>query len=115
MEKLLTPQDVADLLQISIGTVYSHARTLGGFYPFGIQVLRFRAEDIHERLEGMGGVTRPLPAQRDKIQRERLQNAERIIRSRGQAGKRAEAADAGEDRHGIFRYLTREGGKSNEV
>ena len=33
MTQLLTPSDVAELLQISVRTVYDHARRLGGFYP----------------------------------------------------------------------------------
>ena len=34
---LLTPEEVAQLLQISIRTVYAQARRLGGFYPAGIE------------------------------------------------------------------------------
>jgi hypothetical protein len=44
--KLLTPQDVADQLQLSVRTIMRHAKELGGFYPCGIRALRFRAEDI---------------------------------------------------------------------
>lgn len=54
MEPLLTVDEVANLLHISKKTVYAHSYTLGGFYPLGIQVLRFKAGDIHERLEGAG-------------------------------------------------------------
>lgn len=50
--KLLTPKDVAELLNISVRTVYDNAKRLGGFYPFGLRVLRFSPEAIHEHLEG---------------------------------------------------------------
>ncbi len=52
--QLLTPSDVAELLQISVRTVYDHARRLGGFYPAGIKVLRFRPEVIYGSVEGQG-------------------------------------------------------------
>lgn len=103
--ELLTPQDVADLLQISVKTVYAHAKKLGGFYPLGIQVLRFRAEEIYERLEGTGRISLSLPVQRDQIQRERIQNAERSKSGRGRAKKGSGiAAKEDGDRHGLFRY-----------
>lgn len=47
MSPLLTPEEVASLLRISLRTVYENARRLGGFYPAGIRVLRFRKERIH--------------------------------------------------------------------
>lgn len=52
MTQLLTPSDVAELLQISVRTVYDHSDRLGGFYPLGIRRLRFRPEGIYEHLEG---------------------------------------------------------------
>lgn len=48
---LLTPQEVADILKTSVRTIYDHARKLGGFYPYGIKLLRFRAGDIYDGLE----------------------------------------------------------------
>ena len=52
MTSLLTPPEVAQLLQISIRTVYAQARRLGGFYPAGIRALRFRREAIYAFMEG---------------------------------------------------------------
>ena len=54
MEQLLTPDDVAKLLQVSLKTVYVNGKRLGGFYPGGIKVLRFREEVIREFMEGQG-------------------------------------------------------------
>jgi hypothetical protein len=49
---LLTPEDVARLLQISVRTVYAQSHRLGGFYPVGIRALRFRREVINAIMEG---------------------------------------------------------------
>jgi hypothetical protein len=51
-EPLLTPQEVADLLQISIKSVYKHKHRLGGFFPAGIGTLRFSPEVINGVLAG---------------------------------------------------------------
>ncbi len=59
MDKLLTPEQVADLLQISVKTVYEKSDRFGGFYPAGIRVLRFRQEVINGIMEGQnqgGGI-----------------------------------------------------------
>jgi hypothetical protein len=55
-DHLLTPKQVAELLQISIRTVYDNADRLGGFYPAGIRVLRFKPEIIHNIMEGPEGL-----------------------------------------------------------
>jgi predicted DNA-binding transcriptional regulator AlpA len=52
MQPLLKPEEVAELLQLSLSTIYSKARNLGGFYPVGIKALRFRRETIHAIMEG---------------------------------------------------------------
>jgi hypothetical protein len=52
MKPLLTPEEVAGLLQLSVRTIYANARLLGGFYPAGIRALRFRRETIHAIMEG---------------------------------------------------------------
>jgi len=49
---LLTPKQVAELLKVSLKTVYDNIKLLGGFWPAGIRVLRFRHEDIERILEG---------------------------------------------------------------
>ncbi|MCP4624842.1 MAG: helix-turn-helix domain-containing protein [bacterium] len=46
MELLLTPKQVAELLSLSVRTVYDHSIRLGGFYPAGIKALRFRRDVI---------------------------------------------------------------------
>ena len=52
--KLLTVQEVAELLRVDVRTVYDHRLKLGGFYPAGIRVLRFRRDVIEQILEGPG-------------------------------------------------------------
>ena len=52
MNSLLTPNEVARLLHLSVRTVYAQSHRLGGFYPAGIRVLRFRREDIYAIMEG---------------------------------------------------------------
>jgi hypothetical protein len=37
----MTPEDVANVLKISVKTVYAQSKKLGGFFPAGIKVLRF--------------------------------------------------------------------------
>ncbi|MBW1987371.1 MAG: helix-turn-helix domain-containing protein [Deltaproteobacteria bacterium] len=52
MEPLLTPQEVADLLKISIKTVYKRKHLLGAVYPAGIKALRFKPEAVNAVMEG---------------------------------------------------------------
>jgi len=52
MNSLLTPNEVARLLHLSVRTVYAQRHRLGGFYPAGIRALRFRREDIYAVMEG---------------------------------------------------------------
>ena len=49
--KLLKPKDVAEILKVSVKTVYKHQRRLCGFHPAGIGCLRFRQEDIYNIIE----------------------------------------------------------------
>ena len=49
--ELLTPKDVSKLLKIGMSTVYDHANKLGGFYPAGIRVLRFKKDYVYGLLE----------------------------------------------------------------
>ena len=78
MEQLLTPKQVANLLQISSRTVYDNKHRLGGFYPAGIKCLRFRKEIIDGILEGSGskglGVSVSIPG--EKLRGPRIQNQE---------------------------------------
>ena len=85
VDSLLTPQDAARHLKISVRTVYQNANRLGGFYPFGLRVLRFRKEVICGNLEGPGypnlEMEIPVPAQ--AIWRGRIPNQARSLRREG--------------------------------
>jgi len=52
MEPLLTPKQVAEMLNLSVRTVYDHSIRLGGFYSAGIKALRFRRDVIEAIMEG---------------------------------------------------------------
>jgi len=101
---LLSVRDVAKLLNISTRTVYDHARELGGFYPCGIQVLRFNPEDLYDKLER--SQTRPLalsvPIHGGELLREGIQNGTRIKRRRSRAQKTTERESEAADRYGLF-------------
>jgi hypothetical protein len=85
VKSLLTPKGVANLLNISVRTVYDHVRDLGGFYPAGINVLRFNAEVIHGIMEGQNpqGLAVQFPVQERSLRRGRIQNQTRGIVSQG--------------------------------
>lgn len=69
MNQLLTPEDVADLLQMSVKTVYAHSKRLGGFRPAGIRMIRFKPEVIRDIMEGQGErLEVPVPAPGGAIQ-----------------------------------------------
>ena len=61
MQALLTPEEVASLLQLSLRTIYANVRRLGGFYPAGIRALRFRREDSSAIMEGPQELTLEVP------------------------------------------------------
>lgn len=52
---LMTPQEVADLLKISVRSVYRIRADLGGFYLPHLRVLRFRPEVVNACMERDGG------------------------------------------------------------
>jgi hypothetical protein len=102
--RLLTPQDVADLMQISIRTVYDRAHDLGGFYPAGINVLRFRQEVIYGIMEGQNsqGLVLQFRVPEGKLRWEGIQNKTRCVsvqRRTKEASKGTGKAEAG--RHGF--------------
>jgi len=104
MEALLTPDEVKDLLKISIRTVYDRARDLGGFYPAGIGVLRFDPEVLYDILER--SKSRPLavsvPVQGGELLREGFPDSPRVRRSRGRAQKNAQGSKEDNPfRHGL--------------
>jgi len=73
MENLLTVKDVAKKLNIKPRTVYDNAQKLGGFYPFGINVLRFRPEVINGGMEGQNaqGLALRIPVSGGAVRRGR--------------------------------------------
>jgi len=50
--QLLTPEEVASVLKISVRAVYKHKKSLCGIYPAGIKVLRFREDVINDIIQG---------------------------------------------------------------
>ena len=109
MEALLTPEEVAGLLKISTRTVYENGKRLGGFYPAGIKVLRFREGVIREFMEGQGkrNVEIQIPDQWKGLRGGRTQDEEG---SQGCQGGKKEATpgravlsgDKDPNRHGLF-------------
>jgi len=85
MERLMTPEDVADLLRISTRSVYDHKDRFGGFYPAGLRVLRFRGEVIRELMEGQGkpNVQVQIPDQGEGLRGGRVQDESRGEKCQG--------------------------------
>jgi len=87
MPPLLTPEDVANLLNMSVKTVYAHARRLGGFFPAGIKVLRFSPGVINGIMEGQNegqGMAIRVPIPGDQVQLKVVSNPRG---SSGRAGR----------------------------
>ncbi len=55
MDPLLTPRQVAELLQVSERSVRRHAARLGGFFPAGFRTLRFRLSCVEGVCQVRGG------------------------------------------------------------
>lgn len=105
MNSLMTPEDVEEVLQISISTVYRNAGRLGGFYPFGLKVLRFNREIIergHLEEQRPGGLVVQFPTPGEAIRGKGL--SEKIGSSIRQRGKAKAVDGRGKDpnRHGLF-------------
>ncbi|HCY85370.1 MAG TPA: hypothetical protein DHV36_09580 [Desulfobacteraceae bacterium] len=98
---LLTPEDVADLLQVSVKTVYKHKRRLCGFHPAGLRCLRFRRESIYDIMEGRGQVAISVPDVRGSSREERVSDETRGRRRRGRTPKAAKKAGTDPSRHGL--------------
>lgn len=75
-QPLLKPDEVANLLKLSVRTVYDNKHRLGGFYPGGIKALRFRAGTIYGIMEGQKtqGLAIQLPVQGENLCRRGPQN-----------------------------------------
>lgn len=52
VDPLLTVNEVAELLRVDVRTIYDHQMKLGGFYPAGIRVFRFRRDVIEQIMQG---------------------------------------------------------------
>lgn len=100
---LLTPSDVAELLQISEKTVYKHREKLGGFNPAGLGVLRFREEIIYGIMEGQSPerLVLQFPVSDQNLCGERVQDKSRGQRNQGRQTERGKITKI-RDRHGIF-------------
>ena len=72
MKPLLTPLEVAELLQLSKATVYAKAVHLGGFFPAGIKALRFNPEVIYAIMEGSRQVPNPISVSGPTLQQDRV-------------------------------------------
>ena len=104
LQKLLTPTDVAELLQVSEKTVYKHKHRFGGFYPAGLKVLRFRGDIIDGILQGpkTEGLDISVSVSGQKLRKSRIQDQKRGTRSKGSSKKRIKGPVARSNRHGIF-------------
>ena len=86
---LLTPQKVAELLSLSVRTIYDNHRKLGGFYPAGIKRLRFREDVIHGIMEGQNsqGLVLQVPVPKETIRKPGLHYKESSYSGAGTAQK----------------------------
>lgn len=102
-EELLTPQEVALLLKISVKTVYAHATGLGGFYPGGIRVLRFRREAINELVEGQAarGLALSVRGKQEVVCRRGIQDQVRSEGGTRRTKKRSQVNPSGKNRHNL--------------
>ena len=101
-KQLLTPSEVAELLQISEKTVYKHSDKLCGFKPAGLGILRFRKEIIYGIMEGQDPKTLVLqfPVSKRDIRSERVQDQKRSSVSKRRKKKSTEKSTEA-NRHGL--------------
>ena len=102
IEVLYTVEEVAQILKVDIRTVYDHRKRLGGFYPAGIRVLRFRKEEIDgivARPDTQGLEVRG-PSQRQEADRRGIQDQGGGADSTGgrSKGRKAETQDRGAEK-----------------
>ena len=102
-QQLLTPADVAELLQVSEKTVYKHRNKLCGFNPAGLGVLRFRKEIIYGIMEGQEpeALVLQFPVSKGNVCRKRIQNKKGSNISPRKQKKRIKR-ETDENRHGLF-------------
>ncbi|HCY83945.1 MAG TPA: hypothetical protein DHV36_02290 [Desulfobacteraceae bacterium] len=101
--RLMTPAEVAELLQISEKTVYKHRSKLCGFKPAGLGVLRFRQEVIYGIMEGQDPqrLVLQFPVSDPNVCRPGLQNQSRG-QDRQRRKKKAGQRPKDRNRHGLF-------------
>lgn len=102
-DPVLTPKDVARLLQISLSAVYKHSRRLGGFYPAGLRSVRFARETIYGFMEGQGSEVLVLPVSvpGQAVRRQKFPNQERRCGSQGNQTKGSKES-TNQNRHGLL-------------
>jgi hypothetical protein len=100
---LLTPNQVAEILQISTRTVYENKHRLGGFYPAGIRVLRFRKEVIYGLMEKQEteGLGIRFPVQGKTLRRQGIQNEGGGQSRQGEAPEGNQEYQTDPARHGL--------------
>jgi hypothetical protein len=105
VNQLLTKEQVADLLQVSVQTVYRNRCRLGGFYPAGLRVLRFREDDILACLERDQRMALSLPISGEEIQPGLVQDQGRGQgRRRGEKGRTQKGGEGADpNRHNLLR------------
>lgn len=100
MKKLLTPENVAELLQVSVECVYRNKKALCGFYPAGIKVLRFQEEVLNGIIQNSAGLEVRVPKKREEIHRQRFPKEIGSQSSNGGAKKR-DSSRQKPNRHGL--------------
>jgi len=107
LKKLLTPNDVAELLQVSAKTVYKHKNSFGGFYPAGLKRLRFKEDIIYGILQGpkTEGLDIQVSVSGQELRGPGFYNQKRSNVSQGRPEKRIKGSTARSNRHGIFGSL----------
>jgi len=99
-----TPEQVAELMQVSTSVVYKHKDTLGGFYPAGIKVLRFNKGVINGILEGQDpqrlGIQVPISG--PAVRGQGVQDQGRGQGRQGKPSKNGKGRTSDRNRHNLF-------------
>ena len=99
----MTPDEVAELLQVSSKTVYKHAKSLGGFYLPGIKTLRFSKEALYDNLERqIREMAIQDSNQSEEVLRKRISNKKGSFKSTGTMQRRSAMQNTEyQSRHGV--------------
>jgi hypothetical protein len=102
LNNILTPEEVSQLLQISIKSVYKHSRDLGGFYLPGMRTLRFSKETLNVCLERQVRTMEvPVPVPERKLQRTGVPDKAGSGGGKGRRKKRGQVRKQEVSRHGL--------------